>query len=112
MLYLNYKKINDYDYKFSKIGKYNIQILFKSSLTNTNNMFSYCSSLTSLNLYNFNTNNVTDMGEMFSKCSSLTTLNLSNFIINNITDMRSIFFGLNKNCKIICNNEKIKRIKF
>ena len=34
MLYLNYKKINNYDYKFSKIGKYNIQILFKSSLTN------------------------------------------------------------------------------
>ena len=75
MLYLNYKKINDYDYKFLKIGKYNIQILFKSSLTNTNKMFSNCSSLTSLNLSNFNTNNVIDMSNMFSYCSSLTSIN-------------------------------------
>ena len=81
MLYLNYKKINNYDYKFLQIGKYNIQILFKSSLINTNNMFSECSSLTSLNLSNFNTNNV--------------------------TDMRSIFFGINNSCNLICNDNKI-----
>ena len=31
-------------------------------------MFSYCSSLTSLNLSNFNTNNVTDMSYMFCGC--------------------------------------------
>ena len=38
-------------------------------------MFSECSSLTSLNLSNFNTNNVEDMSEMFYGCSSLTSLN-------------------------------------
>ena len=38
-------------------------------------MFSGCSSLTSLNLSNFNTNNVNNMSFMFSKCSSLTSLN-------------------------------------
>ena len=70
ILYLNYKKINDYDYLFPKIGKYIIQILFKSSLTNTNKMFYDCFYLTSLNLSNFNTNNVTDMSSMFYGCSS------------------------------------------
>ena len=44
-------------------------------------MFSWCSSLTSLNLSNFNTNNVkvdkdvNNMNNMFYKCSSLTSLN-------------------------------------
>ncbi len=37
-------------------------------------MFAWCSSLTSLNLSNFNNNNVTDMSWMFFWCSSLTSL--------------------------------------
>ena len=47
-------------------------------------MFYECSSLSSLNLSNFNTNNVKDMIGMFQLCSSLTSLNLSNFHTNNI----------------------------
>ena len=49
-----------------------------------------CSSLTSLNLYNFNTNNAKDMSYMFNECSSLTSLNLSNFNINNVKDMKTM----------------------
>ncbi len=37
-------------------------------------MFYNYSSLLSLNLFNFNTNNVKDMNHMFSDCSSLTSL--------------------------------------
>ena len=70
-------------------------------------MFSECSSLTSLNLSNFNTNNVTDMSYMFYKCSSLTSLNLSNFNTNNVIDMKDIFYGFNKNCNIISNDYKL-----
>ena len=44
-------------------------------------MFCDYSSLTSLNLSNFNTNNVTDMSYMFSKCSSLTSLNTTDIIL-------------------------------
>ena len=44
-------------------------------------MFYYCSSLTSLNLSNFNTNNVKEMSRMFFHCSSLTSLNLSILIL-------------------------------
>ena len=58
---------------------------------NMSGMFSFCSSLTSLNLSNFNTNNVTDMRYMFSDCSSLTSLNLSNFNTNNVTNMSKMF---------------------
>ena len=47
-------------------------------------MFFLCSSLTSLNLYNFNSNNVKYMKAKFYKCSSLTSLGLSNFNSNNV----------------------------
>lgn len=42
-------------------------------------MFSYCSSLASLDLSGLDTSSVTDMGWMFSRCSSLVTLDLSGF---------------------------------
>lgn len=42
-------------------------------------MFYMCSSLTSLNVENFNTSNVTNMRHMFSKCNNITTLNLTRF---------------------------------
>jgi surface protein len=63
-------------------------------------MFYYCSSLTSLNLSNFNTDNVKDMSFMFSNCSSLIELNLSNFNTSH-TDKEHMFEGLNASCDII-----------
>ena len=66
-------------YKFQNKGKHSINYIFKNKASNISYMFSDCSSLTSLNLSNFNTNNVKDMSYMFSKCFSLTYLNLSNF---------------------------------
>ena len=79
-LYLNNKKIDFcYKYKFPKDGKYKIQIIIKNPLSNTNCMYFNCSSLTSLNLFNFNTNNINNLIYMLSQCSSLTSLDLSNF---------------------------------
>ena len=75
-------------------------------------MFYNCTSLKSLNLSNFNTKNVTDMYRMFYNCSSLISLDLSNFNTNNVTDINSMFSGLNENCKIINNDEKIKKMIF
>ena len=74
-----------------------------------NCMFYGCSSLTNINLSNFNTNKVTDMGCMFDRCSSLTNINLSNFNTNKVTNMLEMFgecLSLNKNNIII----KDKRI--
>ena len=46
-------------------------------------MFSGCSSLKSIDLSSFNTNNVTDMSHIFCECSSLKR---DNIIINNEND--------------------------
>ena len=65
-------------------------------------MFSSCSSLKSLNLSNFKTNNANNMSYIFSYCSSLTSLDLSNFNSNNVTNMSDIFFGIKNTCNLIC----------
>lgn len=63
-----------------------------SNVTDMSNMFSYCSSLTELDLSNFDTSNVTNMRGMFDNCGNLTSLDLSNFDTSNVTDMNSMFY--------------------
>ena len=61
-----------------------------SNVTSMSSMFQ-SSSLTSLDLSNFNTSNVTSMGYMFQNCSSLTSLALSNFNTSKVTKMDYMF---------------------
>ncbi len=92
-IYLNNKKKSfSYEYIFEKEDKNEIKIILKNSLKNTNFMFYECSSLTSLNLFNFKTKNVKDMSYMFYGCSSLNSLNLSNFNTNNVNNMSYMFY--------------------
>ncbi len=70
-----------------------IENLHTENVTDMYDMFSSCSSLTSLNLSNFDTKNVTSMNYMFSGCSSLTSLDLSNFDTKNVTSMYYMFSG-------------------
>ena len=102
-----------YFYKFKSKGKYIIQYSFKNNINKTCCMFSDCSSLTNINLSNFNSNNVTNMRWMFFGCSSLTNINLSNLNINNVSKMESIFWGCSslKKENIISNDETIRDIK-
>ena len=45
---------------------------------------------------------------MFCNCSSLTSLNLSNFNTKNVKDFYRIFDGVNKRkCKLICEDAEI-----
>jgi len=94
-LYLNdIKEQFCFQYQFKEFPKKcEIKIKYKNFLTDMNSIFSNCSSLTSLNLSYFNSNNVIDMSYMLYKCSSLTSLNLSNFNTNNVTDMSYMFYG-------------------
>ena len=73
-------------------------------------MFNGCSSLTSLNLSNFNTTKVIEMTRMFSNCSSLISLNISNFNTNKTKLMENMFQDINKKCKIECLDNKINKI--
>ena len=64
-----------------------------SSVTNMEDMFSYCSKLTSLDLSGWNTSSVTSMYCMFNMCSKLTTLDLSGWNTSSVTDMTGMFAG-------------------
>ena len=57
-----------------------------------NRMFYNCTSLTSLDLSNYNTSKVTAMLSMFEYCSSLPSLDLSNFDTSNVNDMDYMFY--------------------
>ncbi len=70
-----------------------IEYLNTSDVTDMNNMFHYCSNLTSLDLSGFNTSKVTDMEVMFFNCSNLTSLDLSSFNTANVEDMNNMFYG-------------------
>ena len=107
----NTNNVNNMSWMFyycSSLISLNLSNFNTNNVNNMYSMFSDCSSLTSLNLSNFNTNNVNNMEYMFFYCSSLISLNLSNFNSNNVSDMKYMFSGLNKNCKLICNDDKIK----
>ena len=75
-----------------------IEYLNTSEVTNMAYMFSYCESLTSLDLSSFDTRNVMYMEGMFYECSSLTSLDLSSFNTENVKSFKEMFFdcvGLN-----------------
>ena len=62
-----------------------------SNVTNMNNMFEECSSLTSLNLSSWNMLNVENIACMFINCTSLETINLSGWNTSNITNFSYVF---------------------
>ena len=77
---------------FSSVPAINgIENLNTSEATTMQNMFTSCSSLTSLDLSSFNTAKVTTTSGMFIKCSSLTSLDLSSFNTANVTSMQQMF---------------------
>ena len=60
------------------------------------NMFSDCSRFrVSINTAGWTTHKITDMYGMFSGCSSLTSLDLSNWNVSNVTNMSSMFVDVN-----------------
>lgn len=63
-----------------------------SNVTNMNNMFNGCSSLTTLDLSSINTSKVTTMQEMFSGCTSLTSLNLSDLNMKKLQYVAHMFY--------------------
>ena len=77
-------------YTFDTEGEHTVKICAKC-ITNCNNMFRGCRSLTSLDVSNFNTSNVTDMSSMFYFCTNLTLLDLSHIDTSNVTTMSGMF---------------------
>jgi surface protein len=63
--------------------------------------------MNTLDLSNFVTGNVNYMAKMFFNCSSLKTLNIENFNSENINDFNDIFKGLNSQCEIISKDQNL-----
>jgi surface protein len=63
-----------------------------ASVTDMNQMLRNCTSLTSVDLSDFDTSEVLTMTNTFRNCNSLTTLDLSTFNTEKVTTMREMFF--------------------
>ena len=74
------------------------------------NMFRKCSSLTSLDVSNWDTSNVTDMTYMFNSCQSLTSLDVSNFNTSKVTNMTEMFNNCSSLRKIKLINSTIPQL--
>jgi len=89
------EKVTDMSFMFqycSSLTELDLKNFNTTKVTNMSLMFDNCSSLKELKFRkNFNTSNVTDMSNMFSKCSSLKILDIKNFNTTNVTDMTSMF---------------------
>ena len=68
-------------------------ILFFSKVSRMDYMFFNCSSLTSINLINFDITKVTLINHMFKGCSSLKSLDLSYFDTSNMKKINNIFYN-------------------
>ena len=110
IIYLKNKKINVLQYSVNNKGNYLFNILFKTPLTKMNCMFFCCSSLTSLNFSNFNTESVTNMKKMFFNCTSLKHLNLSYFKTINVTDMSNMFYNCSSLSSLDISNFNTKNV--
>ncbi len=64
-------------------------------------MFYQCSGLVELNIKNWDTNNVTDMSFMFLRCNNLTWLDLGGWNTSNVTNMEGMFAACN-NLEKVC----------
>ena len=72
-----------------------IDNLITSDVTEMKYMFAMCSSLTSLDVSEFDTKKVTDMKSMFQGCSSLSRLDVSGFNTEKVTNMSGMFQDCN-----------------
>ena len=67
-------------------------------------LFSHCSSLTDLDVNNFDTKNVTNMDHMFFLCSALSDLDVSSFDTSNVANMSSMFCYCNGLTNLVVNH--------
>ena len=96
-IYINGKKeeMVNYSYYFNQTDNY-VELIWNNSITNCENMFRGCSSITEINLLNFDTSKVKNMNSMFYNCLSLTSLNVSNFNTLKVMNMNEMFAYCNK----------------
>ena len=83
------------EYNFDQVDN-NIELIINGNLQHAVLMFTGCSSITEMDLSEFDISQVIDMDCMFQGCTSLTSLRMSNYISSRLTDLRSLFEGCSK----------------
>ena len=94
--YLNTSETKEMNYMFagcSSLATLDLSTFTTNNVVNMAGMFNGCSGLKELKIDGFVTNNVKSMTSMFSGCSSLTDLDLRNFNTENVTNMSGMFNG-------------------
>jgi len=92
-----------------KLESLDLSFLNISKVNNMNYMFYNCENLKYLNLKNFNTSSVNSMINMFDGCKSLEYLNISSFIENDNLNTNNMFNNISPNLKF-CIKENSKAI--
>ena len=88
-----YELMEEYNIKNYNEKELKIKLIGINNITNMNEIFNGCSSLSSLpDISKWNTNNVTNMICIFNRCSSLSSLpDISKWNTNNVTNMYGMF---------------------
>ena len=115
-IFVNEKKIKfDFYYESDEIGEIKVKFKFKKLLGNTSYLFYGCSSLKSIDLSLFKTNDIKSMISMFEYCSSLESLNLFSLNTSNVENMSFMFRECSSLKKInlsLFETEKVKDISY
>ena len=94
--YLNTSETKEMSYMFagcSSLATLDLSTFTTNNVVSMAGMFNGCSGLKELKIDGFVTNNVKSMTNMFNDCSALTDLDLSNFNTENVTNMSGMFNG-------------------
>ena len=91
-IYINNEQCNFNRYfKPSKIGEYEIKLIFLDKINNSSYMFNGCKSIISIDLSNFDSSDITDMNSMFSECTHLKKIILENLNTEKVNNMNYMF---------------------
>ena len=110
-VYLN-EDMNSMFRNMSSLTSLNLSNFDTSKVTNMSYMFFNTSSLTSLNLSNFDTSKVTNMDSVFRSMTNLTTINLSNFDTSKVTDMSSMFSDMHNLTTLDLSNFNTSKVMY
>ena len=99
-------------YGCSSLASLDVTHFNTENVVNMGSMFYGCSSLTSLDVTHFNTENVANMGSMFDGCSSLTSLDVTHLNTANVFAMYSMFSGCSSLTSLDVSHFNTKNVEY
>ena len=102
---------NTRTYIFNSTGIFTLEINFKYSLVNMNEMFRYCKDLVEIDLTELNTGNVETMEDIFSDCYNLRYVNTKNLYTPKLKSISGMFSGCSSLISIDLSSIKAKELE-